>query len=72
MPRFDGTGPGGAGSKTGWGRGPCGSGLRRCFGRFWSNPILTKDQEIEVLSSEAESLEEELKAVKNRLEELKK
>jgi len=33
---------------------------------------LTKDQEIEVLSSEAESLEEELKAVKNRLEELKK
>ena len=72
MPRFDGTGPAGAGPRTGWGSGPCGTGLRRRFGRFWKNPVLTKDQEVEVLSSEADALEEELKAVKTRLEELKK
>lgn len=33
MPGFDGTGPRGQGSGTGWGRGPCGAGLRRGFGR---------------------------------------
>jgi hypothetical protein len=29
MPGFNGTGPKGQGSGTGWGRGPCGAGLRR-------------------------------------------
>jgi hypothetical protein len=29
MPGFDATGPRGMGSGTGWGRGPCGAGLRR-------------------------------------------
>ena len=29
MPRYDATGPGGRGAGTGWGRGPCGAGLRR-------------------------------------------
>ena len=29
MPRFDATGPWGRGPGTGWGRGPCGAGLRR-------------------------------------------
>jgi hypothetical protein len=33
MPGFDGTGPRGLGSGTGWGRGPCGAGLRRGAGR---------------------------------------
>lgn len=33
MPKFDATGPWGMGPGTGWGRGPCGTGLRRGFGR---------------------------------------
>jgi len=34
MPRFNGTGPFGTGPGTGWGRGPCGAGLRRGFGPY--------------------------------------
>lgn len=33
MPGFNGMGPRGQGSGTGWGRGPCGAGLRRGSGR---------------------------------------
>jgi hypothetical protein len=33
MPRYDATGPRGRGARTGWGRGPCGAGLRRGGGR---------------------------------------
>jgi hypothetical protein len=33
MPRYDATGPWGRGAGTGWGRGPCGAGLRRGGGR---------------------------------------
>jgi hypothetical protein len=33
MPGFDATGPRGQGPGTGWGRGPCGAGLRRGGGR---------------------------------------
>jgi hypothetical protein len=33
MPGFNGSGPQGQGPGTGWGRGPCGAGLRRGFGR---------------------------------------
>jgi len=33
MPGFDATGPRGMRSGTGWGRGPCGAGLRRGGGR---------------------------------------
>jgi hypothetical protein len=33
MPGFDGTGPRGQGSGSGWGRGPCGGGLRQGPGR---------------------------------------
>jgi hypothetical protein len=33
MPGFDASGPRGMGSGTGWGRGPCGAGLRRGGGR---------------------------------------
>jgi hypothetical protein len=35
MPGFDATGPWGRGPGTGWGRGPCGAGLRRGGGRGW-------------------------------------
>ena len=35
MPGFDATGPRGQGPGTGWGRGPCGAGLRRGGGRGW-------------------------------------
>ena len=34
MPGFDASGPRGMGSGTGWGRGPCGAGLRRGAGRM--------------------------------------
>ena len=34
MPGFDATGPRGMGPGTGWGRGPCGAGLRRGAGRI--------------------------------------
>jgi hypothetical protein len=33
MPRYDATGPRGRGAGTGWGRGPCGAGLRRGGGQ---------------------------------------
>jgi hypothetical protein len=76
MPRFDGTGPWGYGPATGWGRGPCGIGSRRGFGRgfgrFWRfGPQITKKEEKEILQEEAKDLEGELKAVKERLAELK-
>jgi len=83
MPRLDGTGPAGMGSKTGRGFGPCagGTGWRRGGGRglgwrrFWgyypiSSP--TKKEEAEILEEEVAYLEEELKAGKSRLAELKR
>lgn len=82
MPKFDGTGPIGAGSRTGRGLGPCGGGmaLGRGYGRGFSRcypycscpyPRMTQKEEAEVLNEEAEILEEELKAVKERLSSLK-
>ena len=80
MPRFDGTGPGGLGPGTGWGLGPCGAGMgwRRGFGRglgrgfgrrgFWG---YGPKEEKEILGEEVTDLEEELKAIKARLAELK-
>jgi Family of unknown function (DUF5320) len=38
MPGFNGTGPMGQGQGTGWGRGPCGAGLQRGFGRRRGGP----------------------------------
>jgi len=35
MPGFDATGPRGLGPGTGWGRGPCGAGMRRGAARSW-------------------------------------
>jgi len=77
MPKFDGTGPQGQGPRTGWGMGPCGGGMGcgRGFGfgqgtgggrRFFS-----KKEESEILDTEVEDLEAELKAIKERLGELK-
>ena len=88
MPRYDGTGPLGAGPGTGWGMGPCGAGIgwRRGGGRgrgfgwksFWGypgpypyQPQITKKEEKEILEDEVTDLEEELKAIKARLAELK-
>ena len=36
MPGFDGTGPAGGGSMTGWGRGYCNTGASFGLGRSWS------------------------------------
>ena len=69
MPRFDQTGPMGLGPRTGRGMGPCGFGMG--FGRgFGWRRFVTKKEEREMLAEEAEDLEQELKAVKERLAEL--
>lgn len=66
MPRFDGTGPMGQGPMTGRGLGSCTG--RRAFGcrRFY-----TQKEESEILKDEQSQLEQELKAIKERLSELK-
>jgi len=79
MPNNNGTGPQGAGPNTGWGRGPCGGGrgfFRNGFGgrfgfrRFWNSNFSNKDEK-EILSNEEGMLEQEIKAIKSRLAELK-
>jgi len=77
MPRFDRTGPLGFGSGTGWGLGPCGGGgawgrgFGRGFGRFWRfGSQITDKEEKDVLKNGVKSLEDELRAVKERLAEL--
>ena len=67
MPRFDGTGPCGMGPCTGYCMGPCGRGFGRGFGFRRS---YSKKDEIEMLKEEEKGLEEELKAVKERVGEL--
>jgi len=64
MPRFDGTGPYGSGPRTGWGRGPCGLGMRRGMGfrRVWTN-----QDERSALEEEKEALKQELKAIEEDL-----
>jgi hypothetical protein len=78
MPRFDGTGPLGFGPGTGWGMGPCGGGIgwgrriSRGFGNGYGwRSFLTKKEETETLKDEADILENELKAIKERLAELR-
>ena len=72
MPRRNGTGPWGMGAGTGWGLGPCGGGFRRGFGRgfgrYWrfGSQVSPKDEK-QMLAEEAKILEEDLKAVKDRL-----
>ncbi len=75
MPRRNGTGPCGMGAGTGRGLGPCGGGFRRgfgCgFGRFWrfGSQVSPKDEK-QMLENEAKGLEDDLRAVKERLSEL--
>jgi len=88
MPRFNRTGPWGAGPGTGWGLGPCGAGMawrrgrrrgrgiNRGFNRFLGSPgfypeDLPKKEELEILENEFGALQEELKDIKARINELK-
>ena len=82
MPRFDGTGPFGAGPRTGRGFGPCGFGLGwrkrfgagRGMGRYfggWNWPQ-TKTDQIKSLTDYKKALEEELEDVKQEEIELRK
>ena len=65
MPGGDRTGPQGLGPGTGWGRGPCGTGMRRCFGYrragfraagFDSEIKLSKEQEAKILKQRKQKL----------------
>jgi hypothetical protein len=82
MPRFDGTGPSGYGPGTGWGMGPCGGGMGwgRGYGRgygkgygrgFGWRRFYSRSEESDMLKDEVSALESELKAVRERLAELK-
>lgn len=75
MPRFDGTGPNGAGPGTGWGLGPCGGGRAWGLGRGFNNCFahrnyLTKQEEAKMIQEEVTAMEEDLKALKERLKEI--
>ena len=80
MPRFDGSGPAGSGAGTGRGMGPCGAGARGGYGAGYGGGcgygprfgrrFFTRREENEMLTDEATSLEEELKAIKERLAEI--
>jgi hypothetical protein len=65
MPRFDGTGPFGAGMGTGRRMGSCYGGRGMYGRRFFS-----RDEEKEMLKDEISDLENEIKAVKERLSEI--
>jgi len=80
---MDGTGPIGTGSKTGWGRGPCGEkfgplGWGRGMGRIMCGWFyqkyqgLGKEERKELLKGEIEDLKEELGTVEKELENLEK
>lgn len=77
MPGYDQTGPRGQGPMTGRGLGPCGGGFRRGFGcgrgygRFVNRAYLSKQEEIEELEEEAGAMESDLKALKERIAEIK-
>jgi len=71
MPRFDGRGPfWGGGPGAGWGRGPCGYGRGWGWGYYPSYPSSPKEEK-EILEDDVKIMEEDLKAAKARLNELK-
>lgn len=74
MPLLDGTGPMGAGSRTGRGMGPCGHGRRNrvCCPCFSQGMRVSDKDKVEYLKDEAERLEEELKTIKSELEKSEK
>jgi len=80
MPGGDGTGPCGRGPGSGWGRGPCGRGMRRGCGFGYGAMgrgmgmmprALSPEEEKAGLQQLKESLENEVKQIQKRLEELK-
>lgn len=71
MPGFDKTGPLGSGPATGRGFGPCGGGLRRCFGRFGLTRRPFRFDGRASLAEYRKALEEELGLVKKEEEDLK-
>ncbi len=85
MPRRDGTGPMGMGARTGRGMGNCSSGVKRGLGlaisaglglglkRGFRNLLrlsLTPEEEVSMLKSKAEDLEQGLSKIKERINEL--
>ena len=77
MPRLNGTGPAGQGPLTGRGLGPCGRGM--ClgrgygmgYGRFTGRTYLSRGEEAADLEEEAKNLESDLKALKERIADIK-
>lgn len=71
MPRFDKTGPFGTGPRTGRGLGPCCGGMGFGGGMGYGRKFYTKAEETDMLKEEEKELEGELKALKERIEEIK-
>jgi len=75
MPRYDQTGPMGQGPMTGRGMGPCGRGMGfgygRGLGRYAGRSYLSQQEEVEELEDEANDLEADLKALRQRITEIK-
>ena len=71
MPGFNGAGPNGLGPRTGRGFGSCGQRLRRGMGcsMGYRAPITDK-QEADILTENMSFLQEEIKAIKDRIKEL--
>lgn len=84
MPGGDRTGPRGLGPATGWGFGPCGSGMKKGFGRGFGrgyrwrriaanqNAEETNEQEIAFLEDESKLIEHEQELLRQELENIKK
>jgi len=79
MPGFNGTGPQGFGARTGRGLGPCGGGMRRGLGRglrrYGFNGMgrnMNQQDEQKILEDELIELENEKRAISERIEILKK
>lgn len=74
MPNLDQTGPRGFGPITGRGMGPCGQGYGGGYGFGRGNcprRYFTQAEEKDVLAEDIKNLEEDLKAAKERLTEIK-
>jgi hypothetical protein len=78
VPGRDGTGPFGEGPLTGRCMGPCGRGLafRRGWRRWWNTRLypvtLSKEEQKSILNAELKDIEEEIKALERRKEEIEK
>jgi len=79
MPGFNRTGPQGLGERTGRGLGNCVEGMRRGFGRgagrcgfYGMARQVNQQDEQKILEAEIEVLENEKRAISERIESLKK